>query len=188
MRRKLRSTRSPASPDFSGWNCTPAMWSCSTTAANVALCVGGGDAGRRDGRCVGVREVDLRSVVDGVENPRRTPNLQRVPADVRHLQRCGQKVERPSSRPRPGTSGASSLPSNRYCRPRQMPSSGTPRGQRQGSRLATRRRARPSRRSGRRRERRCRLAPPRSAGADGVKNGASTAPSALRTDVRLPAP
>jgi hypothetical protein len=31
-------------------------------------------------------------------------------------------------------------------------------------------------------------APARSAGADGVKNGAPTAVSALRTDVRLPAP
>ena len=37
--RKLRIICSPASLDFSGWNCTPKMLSRSTTDANVAQCV-----------------------------------------------------------------------------------------------------------------------------------------------------
>ncbi len=37
--RKLRRICRPASPDFSGWNCTPKMLSRSTTAANVFACV-----------------------------------------------------------------------------------------------------------------------------------------------------
>ena len=37
--RKLRRICSPASPDFSGWNCTPKTLSRSTTDANVFACV-----------------------------------------------------------------------------------------------------------------------------------------------------
>ena len=36
--RKLRRICSPASPDFSGWNCTPKMLSRSTTEENVLAC------------------------------------------------------------------------------------------------------------------------------------------------------
>ena len=63
-RQLLSESRRPASPDFSGWNCTADTLSRSTAALNgtpysqIAARV-------VDHRCgVGVREVDLRSVLD----------------------------------------------------------------------------------------------------------------------------
>ena len=35
---KFRRIRRPASPDFSGWNCTPPTRPCSTAAAKASPC------------------------------------------------------------------------------------------------------------------------------------------------------
>ena len=97
---------------------------------------GDGVAGHR--RDVAVREVDLRAV--GARRRRSTSSRcerQAVPADVRNLDRsgCGRRDRAPASRyaamparqqPEARQSGASSLPSNSHCMPRQMPSSGRP--------------------------------------------------------------
>jgi hypothetical protein len=40
--------------------------------------------------------------------------------------RAAMRVQRPGINARPGTPGASSLPSNSHCIPRQMPRSGMP--------------------------------------------------------------
>ena len=93
--------------------------------------LGGGDRVAGDRRGVGVREVHLRAVGDAVDDRRRRRVIvEAVPADVRHLEprsrRPSSRRHGPDSRPRPGQSGASSLPSNSHCMPRQMPSSGRP--------------------------------------------------------------
>ena len=103
----------------------------STAAAKVRPCVHVATDSRRDGRGVRVREIHLAALVDPVEQARAPRRVQRIPADVRDLERAAlvarQPRAAPATAPSPLTSGASSLPSNSHCMPRQMPSSGVPR-------------------------------------------------------------
>ena len=130
--RKFRRICRPTSPDFSGWNCTPNTLPRSTTAANVSRMRRRGDAVVRDRRGVRVREVDLRTAVEARAADASGPReVERIPADMRNLQALLGVAAQPRRRvlartPSPGTSGASSLPSNSHCMPRQMPSSGVP--------------------------------------------------------------
>ncbi len=88
-----------------------------------------------------VREVGLRPRRDAGQDRRRPRRVHGVPADVRHLElgpalgrehapsrsHSGPSLpQRPGSSPSPGRPGASVLPSNRNCSPRQMPRSGLP--------------------------------------------------------------
>ena len=134
--RKLRMIRSPASLDFSGWNCTPNTLPRSTTAANVS-------GVRRRGDTVGghrARHNEWRESSTcahrGSRPAAEMSAARRVTVRGAFQPTCGifsrssalpwSRVTRPGSTPSPGTSGASSLPSNSHCMPRQMPSSGVP--------------------------------------------------------------
>ena len=95
-------------------------------------------------RGVRVREVDLRAVGDAVERSRR----RRVESSEFHPT-CGtltavgrQPHAAPANTPSPGTSGASSLPSNSHCMPETDAEQRHARARaRRGSRRATHRRA-----------------------------------------------
>ena len=122
--RKFRQDREgPTSPDFSGWNCAPQDGPRSTTDGERSPCsvVGHGVAGDRRGERVG--EVDCEPIAQAVDSATRGVAVERVPADVRHLRRRrGRRSAEPeaaarATRPRPGRSGASSLPSNSHCSP-----------------------------------------------------------------------
>ena len=98
------------------------------------------------------------------------------------------RLQAPASSARPGWPGASALPSNSHCMPTQMPSMGRPRAM--WSRMA-------ARQSAPRAAVTSKLPTPgtmtpaaaaRSFGAAGVVIGAPRWASALRTDVRFPAP
>ena len=91
-----------------------------------------GDAVGRDRRGEGMREVDVRAGVAGPSAAARlageAPSAFQPTCGI--FRRCAASPcssrQRPASTPRPGTSGASSLPSNSHCMPTQMPSSGVP--------------------------------------------------------------
>ena len=87
--------------------------------------------GRDRGR-EAVREVHLRPRCDAVDDRIDAFDVERVPSDVRDLDRRPVRFARQpvaaalrASRGR-RRSGASALPSNSHCMPRQMPSSGRP--------------------------------------------------------------
>ena len=127
-----RRIRSPASPDFSGWNCTAETLSRSTAALkrHAVLATRRGVGGDR--RRIGMREIDLRSLVDAGHQSCRPRQREGIPANMWHFQPgpftwSGSEVKQvPLTRQRPSTPGASLLPSNSHCRPTQMPSNGVP--------------------------------------------------------------
>ena len=93
--------------------------------------LGDGDGVAGDRRHEAVREVHLRrrSATPSTIDASRCI-VERVPADVRNLDALGVAAQPVAlarrAGPGPGSSGASSLPSNSHCMPRQMPSSGRP--------------------------------------------------------------
>ena len=89
--------RSPASPDFSGWNCTPPTCACSTAAANGSPCAGRRTCARGHGRRVRVREVHVDAVVQPFEQRRRASDAERIPPDVGDLQ-CARAIVEPRAR------------------------------------------------------------------------------------------
>ena len=86
----------------------------------------------RDRRDVAVREVHLRAVRDAFDDRRLSRSSSEFqPTCGTLMRRCpawrlSADGTRPTARRARGQSGASSLPSNSHCMPRQMPSSGRP--------------------------------------------------------------
>ena len=74
--RKLRRIVRPASPDFSGWNCTPKMLSRSTTDENVLACVVDATHSLGHRRSVRVREVHLGARRQSLQQARRAAEVQ----------------------------------------------------------------------------------------------------------------
>ena len=123
----------PAALDFSGWNWTPSdarraprprrtrtPWSARPSTSARVLGLAGEGVHEVVGR-VGRRRP--ASGPSGASGRPVAPRLQPMWGSLRSVRR---RRTGPGSRPRPGTPGLSSLSSNRSCRPRQMPSTGTP--------------------------------------------------------------
>ena len=78
---------SPASPDFSGWNCTPKTFPRARPPTRMSpACVAGRDAVGRHGRRVRMGEVHVRARLEAGEDLRAARELQPVPPDMGNFQ------------------------------------------------------------------------------------------------------
>ena len=150
----------PASPLFSGWNCTAKIFCCFEDGDEIRAVVAGGDSfaiRASRARRVRMREIEVRAGRDAfaaVAMLELACTL--IPAHVRQLYVRGQERERGrAADASPAVRGASSLDSYSACRPRQIPRKGTPRAMASSSgarRVALVERANQRGDSGRRRE------------------------------------
>jgi hypothetical protein len=87
---------------------------------------GGRGGGGNHRRLKRMGEVDKDSGATLRNKARAFPNRQRVPSHVRRFHRRRKLPASAGKIPAPAQSGASSLPSNSHCIPRQMPRNGLP--------------------------------------------------------------
>ena len=184
----------PASPDFSGWNCTPNTWSRSTAAANDSACVVDATQSAVTGAAKECVKYTCAPDRRPDEQPRRQRlELERVPPDVRNLQPLRrvalQQPARPLEHAQAGNIGrllaAFVQPLHADADAEQGSACIHGAADRLAPRCIERRRGGEVTDAGDDQRRR---RPRTASGVSGTVNSAPSAASAFLTDVRLPAP